>query len=89
MFLRFVRGIYDRSRESELEHVVDEQYLPRLHQLPGFHSFDSGHQDGRLAAVIQVDTAEHAEAVGGLRGPLEATGLQIETVDGFDLDWRL
>ena len=89
MFMRFVRGIYNRARETELEQVVDTEYLPALEQLPGFRSFHSGHQDGRFAAVIYFDTAEQAETAGRLRAPLEAVGLHVESVDGFGIDRHL
>ena len=89
MFMRFVRGIYNRARVTELERVVDEEYLPALQQLPGFRGFDAGHDDGRFAAVLYFDTAEQAEAAGDLRAPLQAAGLHIESVDGFTVDRQL
>jgi hypothetical protein len=86
MYVRVTRGRSDPANEEQLTRMVEEQLIPAVKRLPGFQSYTGGFDrtTGNLIAISVWETAEQAEAIGGLRGQFQSL-VQFDPADVYEI----
>jgi quinol monooxygenase YgiN len=79
MYIRITTITFDPAEEAAILQLIDDQMIPALRQLPGFHSYTGGldRAAGRAVALSMWDNMEHAQ---GLRTALGVLIQQFEAV---------
>jgi hypothetical protein len=91
MYVRVTTGNFDPAKEAELQQLTDEKYIPRIQQLPGFHSYLSGidRAAGRFVSISVWDTLDHVQALptalADLLGEFVAASLRPEPTQLFEV----
>ena len=79
----------DQSRQAEVERFANEQFIPKLRQLPGFRRWvAAGDGAGHGLTISEWDTQEQAHAgmeALGLAQQIAGLGLKAETVYVYEV----
>jgi quinol monooxygenase YgiN len=86
MHIRVTRGRLDPARFDELAGVARET-VAGAGELPGCRGFQiaADRSSGRLIAVSLWDDPAQAQAIGRLRAPAEAVGVQFEPPEMYEV----
>ena len=87
MVIRVTRGRLGGADPDAFIRVAEEQTMVPARGLPGLRSFHIGvdRGAGTFCGVSVWDTAEQSQAIGALRGALEALGAQFEAPETFEV----
>jgi quinol monooxygenase YgiN len=91
MYVRVTTITFDPAQEAAILQIIDDQMIPALQQLPGFHSYTGGidRTTGRGVAISLWDNMDHAQglraALGRLIQQFEAASVRFDPAQLFEV----